>query len=103
MEGLAREKELCFQGGGPIGFDKFEVTIFVGTVDFVTDDWVSDVREMDADLMGSASFWFGLKQGERAITVGKPLNEPERGEGLGTVGMNGLLQIDFRGANNSLS
>ena len=103
MESLAGEQKLCFQGGGPIGFDEFQITVFVGAVDFVADDGVTDVREMDANLVGSAGFGFGFDQGERAIVEDETVQNTKRGEGSGSVGMGGLFQVDFRGSDDALA
>ena len=102
MEGLARKEEFCFQGRSPIGFDKFQVTIFVRAVDFVADDRISGMCEMHTDLMGSTSFWFGFDQGERTVAQSETVQDTKRGEGRGSVGIDGLFQIDLRWANDSL-
>jgi hypothetical protein len=70
MERLARKEKLGLQGGSPVGFYELEVAVFVWTVDFISDNGVSGVGQMDADLMSSTGFGFGFDQGKgQAATV----------------------------------
>jgi hypothetical protein len=64
VEGVVGEEEFFFEGGGPAGFDEFEVGGFVGTVDFVADDGVAVVGEVDADLVHAAGVRAGADEGE---------------------------------------
>jgi len=64
VKSLARQQELGFQQRGPVGFNEFQVTVFIGTVDFIADDWIPGVGKMDPDLVGPAGFGFGFDQGE---------------------------------------
>ena len=102
MKSLARKEELRFEREGPTGFDKLQVTIFIRTVDFVTDNRMSGICEVHTDLMGSTSFWFGFDQSERAVVQSVTVQDMKRGESRGSVGMDGLFQIDLRWANDSL-
>ena len=95
MEGLARKEQLGFKGQGPIGVDKFEITIFVGAVDLVADDRVPDMCEMDANLVGSACFWLGFDEGERTLVEGETVQDAKRGKGREAVGMDRLFQPDL--------
>src|SRR5580700_5989164 len=67
VESLATKEELGFEGRGPTGFDEFQVTIFVRAVDFVADNGMPGICEMDPDLVGSTRFWFGFDQSERTV------------------------------------
>ena len=58
---------------------------------------------MHADLVGSACFGFGFNESEWAFAVGEAVQDTKGSEGRGTVGMNGLFQINFGRANDSLS
>lgn len=54
VEGLVGEDELgALLGGEPV-FDEGEVAVFVGAVDFIADDGVAGVGQMDADLVFAA-------------------------------------------------
>ena len=91
MEGLAREQKFGFQSWAPIRFDELEVTIFVRAVDFITDNWVAEICEVHANLVGSAGFWFGLYEGEWLFLVLEPLQDSERSKGWIAVGMDCLF------------
>jgi len=103
VEGLAGKKKFSFQGRGPIRLDELQVTIFVRAVDFVADNWVSDVCEVYANLVGSAGFRFGFHQGEFLLLVLEPAQNPERSKGWIAVGVDRLLQPDPGWQNSSLS
>ena len=91
MEGLAREQKFSFQSGSPIRLDELQVTILVRAVDFITDNWVTEVCEVHADLVGSAGFWFGFYEGELLFLVLEPLQDSERSKGWIAVGVDRLF------------
>jgi hypothetical protein len=102
VEGLARQKKLGLERRGPIGFDEFEVTVFVGTVNLVADNRMSDVGEMNPDLMGAAGLGFGSNQGVRLLSAFKSVQDAKGSEGRVAVGMDGLFQPDFGGLHGPL-
>ena len=91
---MAGKKKFGFQRGSPIRFDELQVTIFVRAVDFVADDWVSDVGEVYANLVGSAGFRFGLYEGEPLLLALEAVQDPERSKGWIAVDMDRLFQPD---------
>jgi hypothetical protein len=103
VQGLAGKKKFSFQSRSPIRLDELQVTIFVRAVDFVADNWVSDVCEMYANLVGSAGFRFDFYEGELLfLLVLEPVQDPERSKGWITVGVDCLLQPDPGWQNGSL-
>ena len=103
VQSLARQKEFGFQCRGPIGCDEIEITILVGTVDFVADDGVSDMRKVDSDLVGPAAPGFRNDESKR-VTIPQPAAQDTKfGEGRVAIGMNGLFKPDFRWAHSSLA
>jgi len=64
VERVAREEQSLCQGRGPAGADELQVALRGGAVDFVPDDRVAGMREVDADLVGAAGDWFGGEQRE---------------------------------------
>ena len=54
VEGLVGKDELGALLGGETIFDEGEVAIFVGAGDFIADDGVAGVGQMDADLVFAA-------------------------------------------------
>lgn len=58
------EEEFLGEVVGPAGFDEFEVGVFVGAVDFVTNNGMTGVGEVDADLVHAAGLWQGLDKRE---------------------------------------
>lgn len=95
MEGVSREKKLGFQFRGPVGCDEFEVTIFVGAVDFVADDRVSSMCEVDADLMSAPGFWFGFDQRKWSALACESFENTAGRERWVSIGMNSLFEPDF--------
>jgi hypothetical protein len=102
MQGLTRKEKLGCKSRSPIRFDELQITIFVRTVDFVADYWVSEVCEVYANLMGSACFRFGFYEGELVLVVLEPAQDPERSKGWISVGMDSLLQPNPGWKNGSL-
>ena len=77
--------------------------ILVGTVDFVADDGVSDMRKVDSDLVGPAVPGFRNDESKR-VTIPQPAAQDTKfGEGRVAIGMNGLFKPDFRWAHSSLA
>src|SRR5271166_1008463 len=81
MQGLTGKKKFSFQSRSPIRLDELQVTIFVRAVDFVADNWVSEVGEVYANLVGSAGFRFGFYEGKLLLLVLEPVQDPERSKG----------------------
>jgi len=84
MQGVAREEEAFCEGGGPAGADEFQVAVRRGPVDFVADDRVAGVGEVDPDLVGAAGERFGGDQGEPAFRALDPRQDAEAGVGGGS-------------------
>jgi hypothetical protein len=58
------EKETALKRCRPAGLDKLKVAIFGRSVDFVADDGMTDVRNVNPDLMRSAGERLGLDNRE---------------------------------------
>ena len=74
----------------------------VRAVDFVADNWVPEVGEVYANLVGSAGFRFGFNEGKLLLLVLEPVQDPERSKGRIAVGVDRLLQPDPGWQNGSL-
>lgn len=48
---MSRQEEFLFKLMRPSGFDKAQVALLVGAVNFVAHDWMADRREMHPNLM----------------------------------------------------
>lgn len=95
MKGVAGVEEACGQGFGPASADEFEVGRGVGAVEFITDDGVADVGEVDADLVEAAGLWGALDEAERAgggVEAG--FDPADAGEGGSAGGNNALFEIN---------
>ena len=53
MQGMTRQEKATLQFISPTGFDEAQIKLLVGAIDFVADNRVAEVRQMDADLVGS--------------------------------------------------
>ena len=102
VQGLTRKKKFSFQSRSPIRLDELQVTIFVRAVDFVADNWVSEVGEVYANLVGSAGFRFGFYEGKLLLLVLEPVQDPERSKSWIAVSVARLLQPDPGWQNGSL-
>ena len=103
MQGLAGKKKSSFQSRSPIRLDELQVTVFVRAVDFVADNWVPEVGEVYANLVGSAGFGFGFYEGEPfLLSVLEPVQDSERSKGWIAFGVDRLLQPDPGWQNGSL-
>jgi hypothetical protein len=103
VEGVAGEEEFFFESGGPAGFDELEVGGFVGAVDFIAEDGVAGVGEVDADLVHAAGVGEGADEGE-GFTVGvlggrvlEAGDDVEVGAGGLAVGVDHLFDPDGGG------
>ena len=94
MQGVAREEEAFREGGGPAGADELQVALRRRAVDFVPDDRVAGVGEVDTDLVGAAGERLGGDQGEPAFRALDPGQDPEPGVGCGSGRMHGPLEVD---------
>lgn len=103
VQSVAVEEELLGESGCPTGFDEFEVTVFVRAVDFVTDDRMAGVGEVNPDLMGATGQGFAVEQRKLAVAVLEPLGYPEPSTGWVAGGMDGLFEPDFARRNGSLA
>jgi len=97
VEGVPRKQEPLFEGRRPSGANEFQVTAFVGTVDFVADDGISGMREVDADLVHATSL--GKGPDEREAAAGgrierKTALHAEIGRGARSFGMDRLLEVN---------
>ncbi len=94
MQGVAREEKAFREGGGPAGADEFQVAVRRRPVDFIADDRVSGVGEVDPDLVGAAGERLGGDEGEPAFRASDPRQDPEAGERRGTGRMHRALEVD---------
>src|SRR4051794_26588405 len=53
VERMSRQEKLLSQLIGPTRFDELQIKLFVRSVDFVAHDRMTEVREVNTDLMGS--------------------------------------------------
>ena len=94
VEGLVGEDELgALRRGEPV-FDEGEVAVFVGAVDFIADDGVAGVGEMDADLVFAASLGADVDEGKEPIFAGETLLDGVFGRGGGAVGADTIFDHD---------
>ncbi len=64
---------------------------------------MSKMREMHADLMGAACFWFSFNHGERTFANAEAVQDTKGRESRRPIGMDGLFQPDPGGLHDSLS
>jgi len=102
MEGVTGEEEGALEGGGPAGLDEGEVVRLGGAVDFVADDGMAGVGEMDADLMHATGLGEGAEEGEICVT-GETAEDFETGTGGDAGGVNALFQINGGGTLGALA
>ena len=54
MKRVSREQKLPRQFIGPAGLDETQVKLLVRPINLVADDWMSEMREVNPDLMRPA-------------------------------------------------
>ena len=91
---MVGEDELgALRRGEPV-FDEGEVAVFVGAVDFIADDGVAGVGEVDADLVFAAGLWADVEEGKPLIFAGEALLDGVFGRGGGAVGADTIFDHD---------
>ena len=65
MKGVILKNQPGALRSGEPTFDKRQITIFVPTVELVADNGMSEVREVDADLMFATSAGEEAQKGKR--------------------------------------
>lgn len=97
MQGVPWEKKHALELFRPAGFNEAKIELFVGPVDFVSDQGMSKVSEVDSDLVGAA----GARNcpNDREFFVGficpeEPFFDTQPGHRRGPAWMNDLLQPD---------
>lgn len=104
VEGVAGEEEGLLEGGSPAGLNEGEVMILRGAVDFVADDRMACVGQMDADLVHAAGFGPCPDEGERAIGTSRETAEDlKTGAGGRAGGVDALLEINAGGPVDALA
>ena len=82
-------------GGGELAFDEGEVEVFVGAVEFVADDGMAEVGEVDADLVFASGAGEGLEEGEGFSGAVEAAEDFEVGLGGGAIGAHGVFDGDL--------
>lgn len=92
---MPRQEQLGLQRRRPTGFDKFQISsALASTVDFVADQRVSDVRRVDADLVGAPCPGLGPQKRELSLGALEPVQHGEFRDRLGTARIDASLQPD---------
>ena len=94
MEGLVGQNELGALLGGESAFDEGEVAIFVGAIDFIADDGVAGVGEVDADLVFAAGLRPDVEEGIGLAFAGETLLDGVFGDGGGAVRADAVFDYD---------
>ena len=48
-------------------FNQRKVQIFISSIQFITHDWMAEMRQMDSDLVLAACVWLNAQEGEGLI------------------------------------
>ncbi len=75
MERMPRQEKLACQFIRPAGLDKTEIKLLVRPVNLVPDNRMTEMREMDTDLVRPAGSRNRPDDGERIFPSGAPPNE----------------------------
>jgi len=94
VQGVAGEEKAFGERGRPAGADEFQVAIGRGAVDFVADDRMSPMGEMDPDLVGAAGEGLRGDKGKGISVAQGPGQDAKAGVSGGTPGMHGTLEMD---------
>ena len=104
MEGVAGEKEGLVEGGGPAGLDEVEIMVLGWAVDFVADDGVAGVSEVNANLVHAAGLGPCADEGEWAgVGACKAVEDQEACAGGNAGGVDALLEINAGRMMNALA
>ena len=71
MQGVAGEAEACLEARGPAGCDKVEVTGFIESVDLVSDNRVTKICQVNANLVHATGLGGGIPLGRSAFPSSK--------------------------------
>lgn len=82
---------------GQAVFHECQIAIFVMPVEFVADDRVTDVREVNPDLMFATGVRANLQQSKAPFRALETPLDPEFGGGLRAIGSNAVLDYDLAG------
>jgi hypothetical protein len=97
---MSRQQQLVFEGLRPPGFDELQIALFIFTVNFVTDDWVSAMCEVNPDLVHASCDWDGGNERKPFLWVRlglETLQQLETSLCRTAVRVYGLLEPDWRG------
>ena len=97
VEGLTIEEELIREGGTPPGFDEFEVTGFVRSVDLVSEDGQPSVVEVGANLVHATGARPAFEQGKSSVVPLETLSDGNLGLTGFPFRVNPLSHPDGRG------
>lgn len=107
MEGVPGQQKALFEVRSPSGFNEVEVTGFVVAVDFISDNGMGRVGEVDTDLVHSAGD--GTRLDERKTVWGgleyflKLFEDFKMREGICSVWVDRLFEPDRRLSNRTFS
>lgn len=91
---MVGEDEPLFLFGCEPVFDEGHVEVFVAAIELVANDGMTDMREMNADLVLAASVRENTEQGEVALGASEAALDGEVGVGCGAVGADAVLNGD---------
>jgi hypothetical protein len=91
---MSGQEQFLFELICPTRLDKTQVTLFVGTIDFIPDDGIAEMRQVYSDLMRSSRDGTTADEGKGNSVSGKALENVEVSRRWFSLGMNALLEPD---------
>lgn len=95
MQRMAREVKSRRQGGGPARFDKLQIQVFRGTIDFIADDKVPERGDVNPDLVCPARDRSRLKERKCRCRIFKLVEFFKMRECLRSGRMDDALEVDL--------